>query len=244
MRISFKTRRYIIDLYDELKTIAPECGVDPKLCLIFAMVGTGFVYNKFQYHSLLSRRVALTMLDQLHGNNIFMLSGKGTAGAQSVIRTIDNVICQLPIFMTRQHCIMSFCAVIRRCLGDELDSYTLTERVLAVWAAGYADNMLVLSAAQSAAVVLAQLLNDESFLLTKLSRCGMIVKKVHKASTARRRKLCRSFIAAGLKDDKQIIVVHPDHIFCMPHTKFYMRHAVLNASARCSNICKDRVDIH
>ena len=217
MRVSFKTKRYIIDLYDEIKTIAPEYNVDPKLCMSFAMACTGFAYSKLQHYSLCSRRLSMTTFDRLYGNNIFMLDGLGTKGKHIVYDVAHNSAVILPAYHTRRDCIISFCSVIRRYFGNLLQEHTLADAMLLVWSVGYAENKYLFANIIESSNLLADVLGVSSFYVTRMSRFGIIVNRIYDAPKRRRLALCKKLIDAST-EDSALVTMGVDHIFYVPYT--------------------------
>lgn len=216
MRVLKKTKRYINGLYDEIKVIAPEYGVDPRICLVYAMACTGFAYDRLRQYSPRSRRLSLITFDRLFSNNIFFLRGTGTCSSVKVFNVRTGSFEIRPAFATRADAIRCFCAVIKRCFGGGLNDYTFTERLLAVWAAGYADDGVLFASVWVASNLLARVLDDDSFILTNSSRCGIIVKRLVGTSVRRRITLCRRYIADPPRGQAVLPCIDANYVHFIP----------------------------
>lgn len=180
-------------LYRQLQHITPEYGVDPRVCLLFALAHTGFGYSALQRYSKLSRRLSLTTFDRLYGNNIFMLEGVGTKNAHKVYLVPDDEYKAYPTFNTREDAIRSFCAVVRRCLGDIRDE-SLDAQIAMVWAYGY-ENPRIMQIMPHTARFAAQILPDPSLDLTEPDKCVIIGRRVRRNPSHVRLARCKALLA-------------------------------------------------
>jgi len=214
MRVSHKTKRYVVELYQEIESIAPEYGVDPRVCLLFALLNTGFAYTKLQGYSKLARRLSLKTFDRLYGNNIFMLEGLGTKSAHTIYVVADERHKVFPAFSTREDTIRTFCAIVRRCLGDIRD-YDLDTQLLFVWLYGYSTNIRAIPTIINTVQFANEIMPAQGLVLTDPNRYGIIGRKVRGKFPHQRLAHCKRLLAKSVYHG-DATASSPDNVFYIP----------------------------